>query len=81
MYVLCPGSYLRFNCKEETVEFCDKKGSYILMKEENMEIHASENMEITASRIDLNKGRGNYGTERNIDNRQPKISMRRRNEY
>ncbi len=75
------GSYLRFDCKEETVEIRDKKGSYILMKEGNMEIHAAESMEITASRIDLNKGRGNYGMERNIANRQPKTAMRSRNEY
>ncbi|MBR0257584.1 MAG: hypothetical protein IJQ58_07590, partial [Synergistaceae bacterium] len=74
------GTYFRLDDKEEIVEIHDKKGSYILMKEGNIEIHAAENMEITASRIDLNKGRGNYGTERNIANRQPKTAMRSRNE-
>ena len=75
------GNFFRFDDKEETVELHDKEGSYILMKEGNIEIHASKNMELTASRIDLNKGRGNYGTERNISNRQPQNSMRKRNEY
>ena len=50
------GHYIVFCDKpnEEFVEIKDKNGSYILMKDGNIEIHAAKNMRLTANRIDLN---------------------------
>ena len=39
---------------EEFIEIKDKNGSYIRMKDGDIEIHAERNMKLTASRIDLN---------------------------
>ena len=48
------GNYVRLDDKEKFVEIRDKNGSYFLMKDGNIEIHASRNMKLTALRIDLN---------------------------
>ncbi len=50
------GHYALFCDKpgEEFIEIRDKNGSYILMKDGDIEIHAAKNMKLTANRIDLN---------------------------
>ena len=50
------GHYMLFCDKEgeEFVRIQDKNGSYIFMKDGNVEIHAAKNMKLTATRIDLN---------------------------
>jgi len=50
------GHYLLFCDKpgEEFTEIRDNNGSYILMKDGNIEIHAVKNIKLTAERIDLN---------------------------
>ena len=39
---------------EEFIEIKDKHGSYIRLKDGDIEIHAERNMKLTATRIDLN---------------------------
>ena len=50
------GHYVLFCDKpgEEFIEIKDKDGSYVLMKDGNIEIHAAKNMKLSAARIDLN---------------------------
>lgn len=47
-------NFWRMDDKEGYVRVEDKNGSYILMKDGNIEIHAAGNMKLTAGRIDLN---------------------------
>ncbi len=47
-------NFWRMDDKEGYIRFEDKNGSYILMKDGNIEIHAKGNIKLTASRIDLN---------------------------
>ena len=39
---------------DKSMEIRDRNGSYILMKDGNIEIHAAGNIKLTAGRIDLN---------------------------
>ena len=47
-------NFWRMDDKDGYIRVEDKNGSYILMKEGNIEIHAAGKMKLTASRIDLN---------------------------
>ena len=47
-------NFLRMDDKDGYIRVEDKNGSYILMKDGNIEIHASKNMKLTATRIYLN---------------------------
>lgn len=48
------GNLIRFDDKEGFVRVQDKSGSFIFMKDGNVEIHAANNMKLTANKIDLN---------------------------
>ena len=48
------GNYIRLDDKDDYIEIKDKNESYIRMKDGNVEIHAAQNMKLTAQRIDLN---------------------------
>lgn len=47
-------NFWRMDDKDDYIRVEDQFGSYILMKDGNIEIHAVGNMKLTASRIDLN---------------------------
>ena len=47
-------NFWRMDDKDRYIRIEDKNGSYILMKDGNIEIHAEGNIKMTASRIDLN---------------------------
>ena len=47
-------NFFRMDDKDVYIRVEDKNGSYLLMKNGNIEIHAAENMKLTASKIDLN---------------------------
>lgn len=47
-------NFFRMDNKDNYIRIEDKNGSYILMKNGDIDIHAAGNMKLTAGRIDLN---------------------------
>ena len=48
------GKRFRLDEKDDFIEIRNQQGSYILMKEKDIEIHAAGKIKATAQRIDLN---------------------------